>query len=108
MPPVVIIGHFRYANANLISVAHDWLEDNGDFSGFEGMLRAEAFHIVPDRGMGLFFFDTKESAQAALFEMKQRMRDYAQMFEYRVSWELGFMNETLSKKISQKNVASKV
>ena len=59
MPPVVIIGHFRYANAKLMGVGHDWLEENGDFSGFEGMTHAEAFHIVPDRGMGLFFFETK-------------------------------------------------
>ncbi len=46
-----------------MGVGHDWLEENGDFSGFKGMIRIEAFHIVPDRGMGLFFFDTKESAK---------------------------------------------
>ena len=100
MPPVVIIGHFRYANASLMSVGHNWLEDNGDFSGFEGMLRTEAFHIVPDRGMGLFFFDTKKSAQTALPKIKKAMREYAQMFECKVTWELGFMNETLSQTLS--------
>ena len=46
-----------------MGVGHDWLEENGDFSGFKGMIRIEAIHIVPDRGTGLFFFDTKESAK---------------------------------------------
>ena len=63
MPQFVIIGNFRYANAKLMGVGHDWLEENGDCSGFKGIIRIEAFHIVPDRGMGLFFFDTKESAK---------------------------------------------
>ena len=43
-----------------MSVGHNWLEDNGDFSEFEGMLRIEAFHIVPDRDMGLFFLIQKK------------------------------------------------
>ena len=63
MPQFVIIGNFRYTNAKLMGVGHDWLEENGDFSGFKGMIRIEAIHIVPDRGTGLFFFDTKESAK---------------------------------------------
>jgi hypothetical protein len=100
MPPVVIIGHFRYANAKLMGVGHDWLEENGDFSGFEGMTHAEAFHIVPDRGMGLFFFETKEKAQTAMPGMQQTMRAYAEMFECKVTWDLGFLNETLSGKLS--------
>ena len=95
----VIIGNFRYANAKLMGVGHDWLEENGDFSGFQGIIRIEAFHIVPDRGMGLFFFDTKESAKEALPEMQRAMRDYAQMFDCKVTWDLGFFNETLSQKL---------
>ena len=52
MPKFVIIGNFRYANAKLMGVGHDWLEENGDFSGFKGMTQAETFHIVPRPGHG--------------------------------------------------------
>ena len=100
MPQFVIIGNFRYANAKLMGVGHDWLEENGDFSSFKSMIRAETFHIVPDRGMGLFFFDTKESAKEALPEMQRAMRDYTQMFECKVTWDLGVFNDTLSHKLS--------
>ena len=52
MPKIVIIGNFRYANAKLMGVGHDWLEENGDFSDFKGMIQAETFHIVPRPGHG--------------------------------------------------------
>ena len=99
MPQFVIIGNFRYANAKLMGVGHDWLEENGDFSGFKGMTQAETFHIAPDRGMGLFCFDTKESA-TSLPEMQRGMREYSQMFDCKVTWDLGIFNETLPQKLS--------
>ena len=53
--------------------------------------------------MGLFFFDTKESATAALPEMQRVMREYAQIFECKVTWDLGIFNETLSQKLSKQS-----
>ena len=50
--------------------------------------------------MGLFFFDTKESATAALPEMQRVMREYAQTYECKVKWDLGIFNETLSRNLA--------
>ena len=30
MPPVVVIGRFRYINAKIMSAGHDWAEENSD------------------------------------------------------------------------------
>ena len=46
--------------------------------------------------MGLFFFYKKESATAALPEMQRAMRENTQIFEFKVTWDLGVFNETLS------------
>ena len=81
-------------------MGHDWLEENDDFSGLTGMAQGETFHIVPDPGMVLFFFDTKEIATATLPEMQRAMREYTQMFDCKVTWDLGIFNETLSQKLS--------
>jgi len=86
-----------------MSVGHDCLEENGDFSGFQGMIRIEAFHIVPDRGMGLFFFDTKESAKEALPEMQRAMRDYAQMFNCKLTGNLGSLMKRCPRNLETKS-----
>ena len=36
MPPAVIIGRFRYINAKVMSVGHDWAEENS-FSDYSKM-----------------------------------------------------------------------
>ncbi len=82
-----------------MGVGHEWLEENGDFSGFKVMTQGDTFHIVPNRGIVLFFFDTKESAMAALPEMQRAMHQYTQMFNCKVTWDLGIFNETLSQKL---------
>ena len=36
MPPVVVIGRFRYINAKIMSARHDWAEENS-FSDYSKM-----------------------------------------------------------------------
>lgn len=48
MPQFVVIGPFEHANHKVMDVGHDWLEEDGDFSGFKGMIRSDAFRIVPN------------------------------------------------------------
>ena len=31
-PPIVIIGRFRYSNASMMGVGHDWAEENSDLT----------------------------------------------------------------------------
>lgn len=81
MPQFVVIGPFEHANHKVMDVGHDWLEEDGDFSGFKGMIRSDAFHIVPNWGMGLFCFVSTESTKEALPGIRRGMHDYAQMFD---------------------------
>ena len=54
MPPVVIIGRFRYINAKIMSAGHDWAEENSDLCGLKGFIKVDTFHIAPDGGMAVF------------------------------------------------------
>ena len=100
MPPIVIIGRFRYSNARIMGVGHDWVEENGDFSHLDGMKRVDTFHISPDRGRAVYYFEDTAKAQAALPVLKKMMLDYAVMFECQITWEMGAFNETLSAKLT--------
>ena len=53
MTPIVIIGRFRYSNAKVMGVGHDWAEENADLTWVEGLTKVDTFHIAPDRGMAV-------------------------------------------------------
>ena len=98
MPQIVVIGRFRYSNAKIMAVGHDWVEENGDFSSVEGMTRVDTFHISPDRGMAIYYFKKAEDAQRAYPQLQDMMSGYATMFECKITWEMGAHNESLSEK----------
>lgn len=56
MPPIVIVGRFRYSNSKIMGVGHDWAEDNADLSWVKGLIKVDTFHISPDRGMAIYYF----------------------------------------------------
>ena len=66
MPPIVIIGRFRYSNASIMGVGHDWAEENSDLTQVKGLIKVDTFHISPDRGMAIYYLKTTEQAKAAL------------------------------------------
>ena len=51
--PIVLIGRFRYANAQIMGVGHDWAEDNADLTWVAGLTKVDTFHIAPDMGMAV-------------------------------------------------------
>ena len=70
MPPVVIIGRFRYINAKIMSAGHDWAEKNSDLRGLKGLIKVDTFHIAPDRGMAVFYLRTGEHAKLPFHNWK--------------------------------------
>ena len=66
MPPVVIIGRFRYINAKIMSAGHDWAKGNADLRGLKGLIKVDTFHIAPDRGMAIYYFRKTEHDRTAL------------------------------------------
>ena len=100
MPPIVIIGRFRYSNAKLMGVGHDWAEENADLSLVKGLIKVDTFHIAPDRGMAIYYFKTSEQAKGTLPQLQKLFTNYSEMFDCKITWEIGAFNETLSQKLT--------
>ena len=49
----------RYLSPLLMGSAHDWIADNMPPIS-EGVVRMRSFHIAPDRGMTIIWFDNQE------------------------------------------------
>jgi hypothetical protein len=104
--PIVLIGRFRYANARVMGVGHDWAEDNADLSWVAGLTKVDTFHIAPDMGMAVYYFKETEQAKSALPELKKFFHGYAEMFDCKITWELGTYNVSLSQKLTKQAVDS--
>ena len=100
MPPIVIIGRFRYSNAKIMGVGHDWAEENSDLTWVKGLTKVDTFHISPDRGMAIYYLKTTEQAKAALPMLEKFFVGYSEMFNCKITWEMGAFNETLSEKLT--------
>ena len=100
MPPIVIIGRFRYINAKIMSAGHDWAEENADLRGLKGLIKVDTFHIAPDRGMAIYYFRKAEHATVALPQLESSFNDYSTMFDCKITWEMGVFNESLSGKLT--------
>ena len=98
MPPLVVIGRFRYINAKIMSAGHDWAEENSDLPGLKGLIKVDTFHIAPDREMAVFHLRTGEHLKAALPLLKNSFSDCSKMFDCKITWEMGVFNDSLSKK----------
>ena len=59
----------RYLNPLLMGSAHDWIADNMPPIP-DGVVRMRSFHIAPDRGMTIIWFDNQEHLDAAFPHMK--------------------------------------
>ena len=98
--PIVIIGRFRYANAKVMGVGHDWAENNAELTWIAGLIKVDTFHIAPDLGMAVFFLKEAEDAKSALPELRKFFQGYSEMFDCKITWELGSYNLSLSQKLT--------
>ena len=76
----VIIMSIRYMKPSLMAPAHDWAEKNVP-KDVPGAHRHRSFHIAPDRGMSIFYFDTNENLNAAFPSMKEFQQNVAAKFD---------------------------
>ena len=51
MPSIVIIGRFRYSNAKIMGVGHDWAEENADLTWLTGLIKVDTFHHRQGKGL---------------------------------------------------------
>lgn len=90
----VIIMSMRYLNPALMGPAHDWAEKNTP-DDVPGCHRMRSFHIAPDRGMSILWFNDQEQLDAAYPMVKGVMNDLAQRFEARAEIQKGITSPEL-------------
>ena len=90
----VIIMTVRYMNPALMGLAHDWVEQNAP-KEIPGAHRMRSFHIAPDRGMTLIWFNSQADLDAAFPMIKQVQGDMATKFEARAEIQKGITSPDL-------------
>ena len=90
----VIIMSIRYMKPSLMGLAHDWAENNIP-SEIPGSHRMRSFHVAPDRGMSIVWFNGQADLDAAFPMVKQVMNDLAQRFEARADIQKGITSPEL-------------
>ena len=83
----------RYLNPLLMGSAHDWIADNMPPIP-EGVVRMRSFHIAPDRGMTIIWFDNQEHLDTAFPHMKAFQQQIAERFEARTEAQKGVTSRT--------------
>ena len=56
-----------------------------------------SFHISPDKGLGVYCFDTKENMENFLPLMKERIENFATKFECKFIIETGILSPEYTK-----------
>jgi len=90
----VIIMTMRYMNPALMGLSHDWAEQNAP-KEVPGAHRMRSFHIAPDRGMTIIWFNNQEDLDAAFPVIKQIQNDLAEKFEGRAEIQKGITSPDL-------------
>ena len=70
----------RYMNKSLMQSCHDYIASHMPPPP-KGLIAMRSFHIAPDRGMSLCYFDTNENLNAAFPSMKEFQQSVAAKFE---------------------------
>ena len=90
----VIIMTLRYMNPALMGLAHDWAEQNAP-KEIPGAHRMRSFHIAPDRGMSIVWFNDQGALDAAFPIIKQVQAKIAEKFEARAEIQKGITSPDL-------------
>ena len=86
---------FRFLNPLLMGSAHDWAKENTPEELPTGIIRMRNFHIAPDRGLAIVWFDTQENLDAAIPFFKGMQQQIAERFEARVELQKGIPSPDL-------------
>ena len=70
----------RYMNKSLMQSCHDYIASHMPPPP-KGLIAMRSFHIAPDRGMSLCYFDTNENLNAAFPSMKKVKQRFSVKFE---------------------------
>ena len=88
----------RYSNPKLMHVGHQYVASNFDPETLKGLVAVDAYHITPDKGLGIFTFDNQENMSKNLPNLKAFNKDYEDRFSCKITVDTGIVNSELSYK----------
>ena len=91
----------RYSNAKLMHVGHQYVAANFDPANLKGLIAVDAYHISPDKGLGIFTFNNQVNLEKHLTDLKQFFKDYEDRFSCKASIETGIVNSELDYKANK-------
>ena len=62
---------------------------------FDGLLEFRAFHLAPDKGLGIFTFNNQENLKKHLSDIKKFNEDYGDRFSCKIAVDTGIVNPDL-------------
>lgn len=71
------------------------MADNFDPKTFDGLLEFRAFHLAPDKGLGIFTFNNQENLKKHLSDIKKFNEDYGDRFSCKIAVDTGIVNPDL-------------
>ena len=91
----------RYSNAKLMHVGHQYVAANFDPANLKGLIAVDAYHISPDKGLGIFTFNNQVNLEKYLPDLKEFFKDYEDRFSCKASIETGIVNSELDYKANK-------
>ena len=88
----------RYSNPKLMHVGHQYVASNFDPSTLKGLVAGNAYHISPDKGLGIFTFNNQSNLEKHITVLKEFFKDYEDRFSCKATIETGIVNEELDYK----------
>ena len=85
----------RYSNPKLMHVGHQYVASNFDPSTLKGLVAVDAYHISPDKGLGIFTFNNQSNLEKHINVLKEFFKDYEDRFSCKATIETGIVNEDL-------------
>ena len=61
-------------------------------------MNVDAYHITPDKGLGIFTFDNQANLKKHIPVLKEFFKDYEDRFSCKANIETGIVNEELDYK----------
>ena len=85
----------RYANEKLMHIGHNFMAENLDVNKLTGFMSLRAYHISPNRGLGVMCFDNQKNLEKNMSVLKDIFIDYEERFNCKITIDTGIENREL-------------
>ena len=85
----------RYANEKLMHIGNNFLSENLDVNILSGFISLRAYHITPNKGLGVMCFDSQKNLEKNMIPLKEIFSDYEDRFNCKITIDTGIENRDL-------------